>query len=81
MILAAGLPITATSANVSGQPETNDPDQVERTLGDSVDLLIDVGLTPGGPPSTIVDITGGSIHLVRAGAIAWETIQACLGRA
>lgn len=76
--VATGHPITATSANVSGEPPTPDPAQVERTLGDKVDLLIDTGTTRGGAASTIVDVTGADPVLVRAGAIAWDDIQACL---
>jgi L-threonylcarbamoyladenylate synthase len=75
---ACGHPVTATSANVSGQPATADPDEVERTLGDRIDLLIDAGPTRGGAPSTIVDVTGASPTLVRSGAIPWEAIQLCL---
>ena len=71
----AGRPITATSANLSGEPATADPDQVERTLGDRIDLLMDTGTTRGGAPSTIVDVTGAEPRLVRAGAIAWDDIQ------
>jgi tRNA A37 threonylcarbamoyladenosine synthetase subunit TsaC/SUA5/YrdC len=43
-----------------------------------VDLLIDTGQTPGGAPSTIVDVIAAGPRLVRAGAIAWEDIQAFL---
>jgi L-threonylcarbamoyladenylate synthase len=75
---AADRPVTATSANRSGQPATADPDVVERTLGDDVDLLIDAGLTEGGAPSTIVDVTDPVPCLVRAGAVSWEDIQAWL---
>ncbi len=75
---ATGHPITATSANISGEPPTPDPDQVEQTLGDRIDLLIDTGTTRGGAPSTIVDVTGAAAVLVRAGAISWDDIQACL---
>jgi L-threonylcarbamoyladenylate synthase len=78
---AAGRPITATSANVSGEPATPDPAQVERTIGDRIDLLIDIGATPGGAPSTIVDATGGRPVLVREGAIAWSEIQTWLHNA
>jgi L-threonylcarbamoyladenylate synthase len=70
-----GRPVTATSANVSGQPATDDPERVEAALGDRIDLLIDAGRTPGGPPSTIVDVAGAEPRLVRAGAIAWDEIQ------
>jgi L-threonylcarbamoyladenylate synthase len=73
-----GRPITATSANLSGEPATTDPDEVERTLGDRIDLLIDTGRTRGGAPSTIVDITGPEPRLVRAGAIPWEEVRAWL---
>ena len=70
----AGRPVTATSANLSGALATADPDVVEETLGDRIDLLIDTGATRGGAPSTIVDVSGAAPALVRAGAIAWEEI-------
>jgi L-threonylcarbamoyladenylate synthase len=76
---AADRPITATSANRSGQPATADPAEVERALGEDIDLLIDTGPTRGGAPSTIVDVTGAAPRLVRAGAVSWEDIQAWLG--
>jgi L-threonylcarbamoyladenylate synthase len=75
---AADRPVTATSANRSGEPPTADPDEVEKTLGDVVDLLIDAGRTPGGAPSTIVDVTGPAPALVRGGAIPWDEIEAWL---
>jgi L-threonylcarbamoyladenylate synthase len=75
---AVGTPITATSANMSGEAATNDPDVVERTLGRSVDYLLDTGRTPGGSSSTIVDVTADPPALIRAGAIGWDEVQACL---
>jgi L-threonylcarbamoyladenylate synthase len=75
---AADRPLTATSANRSGEPATADPDVVERRLGDDVDLLIDAGETAGGAPSTIVDVTERMPRLVRAGAVPWDDIQAWL---
>jgi L-threonylcarbamoyladenylate synthase len=73
-----GTPVTATSANISGAPATASPDEVERTLGGLVDFLLDAGPTPGGPPSTIVDLHHRPPRLVRAGAIAWEEVERCL---
>jgi len=73
-----GRPITATSANLSGDAAPSDPDIVERSLGDRIDFLLDTGPTKGGAPSTIVDVTGGEPTLVRAGALAWDDIQAWL---
>jgi L-threonylcarbamoyladenylate synthase len=77
---AAGRPLTATSANPSGAPAPSSPDEVERTLGSGVALLLDAGLTPGGPPSTIVNVSEPVIRLVRPGAIPWDAVQACLER-
>jgi L-threonylcarbamoyladenylate synthase len=77
---ACGSPLTATSANLSGKPASNDPDVVWQTIGDRVDVLLDAGLTPGGPPSTILDVTGSTPVLIRAGAIGWEEIRAWLER-
>jgi len=70
--------ITATSANRSGKPPTDSPDVVASTLGSSLDVLLDAGKTPGGPASTIVDVSGAEVRLVRAGAVTWESIDACL---
>ena len=77
---ACGRLLTATSANLSGEPPSSDPDEIERALGDGVDLLLDAGRTPGGAPSTIVDVTGHDARLVRPGAIAWDDVQACMQR-
>jgi L-threonylcarbamoyladenylate synthase len=76
----AGRPLTATSANPSGAPASADPDDIARTMEANVQLLLDAGPTPGGPPSTIVDISEHTVRLVRPGAIRWEEIQACLDR-
>jgi tRNA A37 threonylcarbamoyladenosine synthetase subunit TsaC/SUA5/YrdC len=35
---------------------------------------VDAGAAPGGPPSTIVDVSAGVPTLVRAGAIAWDRV-------
>jgi L-threonylcarbamoyladenylate synthase len=75
---AVGRPLTATSANVSGRPATNTADGIDSTVRARIDLLLDAGATPGGSPSTIVDVTGTQVRLVRAGAISWERIEAHL---
>jgi len=73
---AARLPLTATSANISGEPPTNLPETVAASLGACLDVLIDSGPTAGGPPSTIVDVTGPEPRLIRAGAITWDAVLA-----
>jgi L-threonylcarbamoyladenylate synthase len=71
-------PLTATSANVSGRPPTGDPDVAAQLLGPCIGMLLDAGPTRGGPPSTIVDLTADTPRLIRIGAVAWDTIAACL---
>jgi len=74
--LAAGFGfcITATSANLSGDAATASPAVVARTIGNRIDFLLDAGESPGGPPSTIVDLRSAEPRLIRAGAVAWERV-------
>jgi L-threonylcarbamoyladenylate synthase len=74
----AGGMITSTSANPSGTPPATTADEVRRTLADRVAMVIDGGTTPGGAPSTIVDVIGVEPRLVRAGVIAWERVLSSL---
>jgi L-threonylcarbamoyladenylate synthase len=73
--LAAGFkfPVTSTSANQSGKPPAVTADEVLAGVGQDLDLVLDAGPTPGGEPSTIVDVTGAPA-LVRAGAVAWDRV-------
>ena len=52
-----GRPITATSANIHGEANPYSVDDVSRQMGDSVDLILDCGILPLRPVSTIVDLT------------------------
>jgi len=71
--------LTATSADISDEPASDDPDHVARVFEHrDVWLLLDAGKTCGGPPSTVVDAAGDEVRLVRAGAIAWEEVEKCL---
>jgi tRNA A37 threonylcarbamoyladenosine synthetase subunit TsaC/SUA5/YrdC len=40
-------------------------------------MLVDAGPAPGGPASTVVDVTGRALVLLRAGAVPWEAIERC----
>jgi L-threonylcarbamoyladenylate synthase len=71
---ALGHPVTSTSANLSGLPPTAEPEAVAELLAGTSALLLDGGLAPGGPPSTIVDTTCEQVVLIREGAIRWERV-------
>jgi L-threonylcarbamoyladenylate synthase len=72
-------PLTATSANLSGVKETADPAEVEAAFKGKIDLIIDGGTTPGGAPSTLLDLTSPEPRLLREGVIPAEKIWAVLG--
>jgi L-threonylcarbamoyladenylate synthase len=65
-----GIPLTATSANISGLPPAESAEEVIRHFGDTLDIVIDGGKTPGGLPSTIVEVTGERVRIVRQGKIS-----------
>lgn len=65
-------PVTGTSANGHGKPPCVTIDDALRSLSSDPDLALDGGRTPGGEPSTLVDLTGDSPRLVRPGRVSWE---------
>jgi L-threonylcarbamoyladenylate synthase len=69
-----GFAITSTSANRSGQPPATTAGQVASALDDAIDLVLDDGPSPGGAPSTIVEVMQGRARLIRAGAVPWERV-------
>jgi len=71
---AAGCPITATSANRSGASPATTAETVKAVFGDEVDLIFDGGPTPGGSPSTVLDVTVEPPLLVREGRITEEQL-------
>jgi L-threonylcarbamoyladenylate synthase len=68
-------PLPTTSANRSGEPELRDAAEIEATLGDALDLILDGGPSGGGPASTVVDCTGEAPVIVREGAIPATAIE------
>ncbi|MBI5894125.1 MAG: threonylcarbamoyl-AMP synthase [Deltaproteobacteria bacterium] len=71
-------PITATSANPSGEKSPVTPQEVERYFGDKLDMIIDGGELEGKLGSTIVDVTEGSIKILRQGEIPEEKLYRLL---
>jgi len=68
-LLKQAGPLAVTSANLSGRPNTTTAEEVFAQIGDRVDLILDGGKTPGGVPSTVVDLTGDSPKILREGPV------------
>lgn len=75
-----GTSIVGTSANVSGRPPALTAQEVREQLGDAVDIIIDGGRCPGGVESTLVDVTGPELEIIREGAVSKEEIELYLER-
>ena len=80
VVAKLGLPITATSANLSGYPECSYADDVRIQLGDKLPLIVDGGPTPRTTATTIVDLShgGNSWMILREGAIPTHEIALVL---
>lgn len=82
VIKAVGLPITATSANLSGASECTTAEAVRLQLQDRVPLIVDGGASPRDLPSTIVDLSDedGGWRVIREGAIPTQEISEFLAQ-
>lgn len=75
VVREAGFPITATSANLSGETEISDPQEVIRLCDGKIDLIVDGGKTPGTKPSTVIRIGPEPPRILREGAIAADELK------
>jgi L-threonylcarbamoyladenylate synthase len=76
--LVGGL-ITATSANLSGGADPPTVQMIPRKVIAAADVVVDLGPTPGGKPSTVVDFKNKSLLVIREGAVAATELRAFLG--
>ena len=77
VVRAAGLPVTATSANLSGAAECTTAVEVRDQLQDRIGIIVDGGTSPREIASTIVDLTDDEARwrVIREGAIPSQTIS------
>lgn len=78
LIAELGVPLTGTSANLSGCPTCESGDEVFRQLGDRIPMILDGGGTTGTLPSTIVELRGDHWCIGRQGAVPAEDIHEAL---
>ncbi len=69
LVRAVGRPITATSANISGQPPALNAGRLQKIFGGGLDYILDGGSTPGGQGSTIIGCQGDELCLLRSGVV------------
>ena len=69
LVRALGEPVTAPSANRTGGAPPVTAEEVLAELDGVIELILDAGPTPGGAPSTILDVTVDPPRLLRQGAV------------
>ncbi len=79
LIRLAGVPVLATSANLSGRAPATDASRVLEYFGGKIGIVLDGGASELGRPSTVVKVAQEScIVILREGAITEERIMDCL---
>jgi L-threonylcarbamoyladenylate synthase len=67
-------PVTATSANISGERPASTAYDVKKTFGNKIDYIVDGGDSPAGLCSTIVGYQNGKLVLIRKGKVSFADI-------
>lgn len=74
-----GGPVAAPSANVSGRPSPTDAHHVWEDLGERIDAILDGGPSGVGVESTVVDVSSGSVRILRLGGVTVEALEDVAG--
>lgn len=78
-LLRKAGPLAVTSANRSGGQNTRNAEEVYEQLSGLIPLILDGGRTPGGVPSTVVDLTGERPKILRLGPVTQAQIDEAVG--
>ena len=77
---AAGVPVAAPSANISGRPSPTTFEATAADLAGKVDVIVDGGPAGIGVESTVLDISGPVPKVLRPGGLSVEELEHVLGR-
>lgn len=80
IVRAFGKPITTTSANRSGFPPSLIVRHITKYFGDRIACIVDGGECEPSRGSTVVDIAGETMSIIREGAISAEEVIRCFQR-
>jgi len=79
LVRACGGALTATSANLSGQPPAVSAAQVQSYFTEGLDLIVDGGDAVSTEPSTVLEVTGLHPRVIRRGVITEGELAPILG--
>ena len=79
LIEAAGVPLAAPSANLSGAISPTTASHVLKDLEGRIEMILDAGPASGGIESTVLDVRSNPPTLLRPGLITVEMIEKIIG--
>jgi len=79
LVRALGHPLTATSANPSGQPPARTVQQARNYFAGAIDVFIDAGELTSKTGSTVVEIRANVGRIIREGEIRKSELQRVVG--
>jgi L-threonylcarbamoyladenylate synthase len=75
LIEAAGVPVAAPSANLSGARSSVSAEDVLADLDGRIEMVLDSGPAPLRQPSTVLDLTQDPPRILRQGATAADALR------
>jgi L-threonylcarbamoyladenylate synthase len=75
-----GRPLTATSANPSGQQAASTIEQAQNYFASDIEIFLDGGKLPSKTGSSVVEVIDDRIKMIRAGEISLGQLAATIGR-
>jgi len=80
LLRLCGGSLTGTSANLSGQPDARNAQNVEQYFPMGIDLILDRGEVNATNPSTVVDLRGEELVVIREGAITGDELRRSMAK-
>ncbi len=80
IIKAAGIPLAAPSANISGAPSPTKASDVYADMCGKIELIVDGGECEVGVESTVISIVGDIPTILRPGTVTKEQIEQVLNQ-
>lgn len=80
LVRLLGHPLTATSANPSGQPGAHTVDEAKKYFAEKISIFVDGGELQSPTGSTVAAIERDKLRIIRAGEISREVLEDAVGK-
>jgi L-threonylcarbamoyladenylate synthase len=80
LVKALGRPLTATSANPSGQAPARTVEEARNYFAAKIDVYVDGGTLASKSGSTVAEVVGNKIRIIREGEIGKNSLEHIIGK-